>query len=86
VAVATRGRPTSGAPVDANAESVDEPTGYYVAGHDWPAIENDLEIADVYSALRGITKDQVNATADTLLQAAAETPTAARGEGVAGEH
>lgn len=67
----TRKRP-AGKPVYGEHVGADEPAGYYVAGHDWPAIENDIEIGDIYEALRGINDEQVDATGASLLQAAPE--------------
>jgi hypothetical protein len=41
-------------------------TGYYVAGHDWPAIPNNFSIGDVYAALEGISDEAVRAAKISL--------------------
>jgi hypothetical protein len=50
-------------------------SGYYIAGHDWPAIFNTIDIADIYAALREIDDEQVAAAGKTLLDAAPPTQT-----------
>jgi hypothetical protein len=59
----------------------DEPAGYYVAGHDWPAIENNLDIGEIYDALRNIDDAQVEATTASLLTAQPPTPPADENNG-----
>jgi len=49
-------------------EDLDDPTGYYVAGHDWPAITSTIKIDDLYKALRGIGDIQVKAAERSLLR------------------
>lgn len=49
-------------------EEPDDPTGYYVAGHDWPAITSTIKIDDLYKALRGIGDIQVTAAEKSLLR------------------
>jgi hypothetical protein len=44
----------------------DQRTGYYVAGRDWPALSNDIPLADIYKALEGIDDEAVSAAMDTL--------------------
>lgn len=44
----------------------DRRTGYYVAGHDWPAISNDLSISRFYEALEEIEDDDVAAAVKSL--------------------
>lgn len=44
----------------------DRRTGYYVAGHDWPAISNDFSISDIYAALEGISDEAVESARRTL--------------------
>ena len=56
-------------PAENGGDVSDEPTGYYVAGHDWPAIENAIEIDDMYAALRRIGESQVAAAGASLLDA-----------------
>jgi hypothetical protein len=54
-------------------------TGYYVAGQDWPAIRNDIPIADIYSALDSIDDEAVDAAMkslrDTATPAGSQSPT-----------
>jgi hypothetical protein len=47
-------------------------TGYYVAGHDWPAIATEIRIEDIYAALRGIEDADVAAAGKSLLSAGRE--------------
>jgi hypothetical protein len=57
-------------PDGVNGEDVpDERSGYYVAGHDWPAITNEIRIDDMYAALRRIGERQVVAAGASLLKA-----------------
>ena len=44
-------------------------SGYYIAGHDWPAIFDKMAIADIYAALRDIDDKQVSAAAKSMLTA-----------------
>jgi hypothetical protein len=46
----------------------DRRTGYYVAGRDWPAISNDIPLAEIYRALDGITDEACDAAMDSLLE------------------
>jgi len=39
----------------------DRRTGYYIAGHDWPAIGNSISLTDMYKALNQIDDDAVGA-------------------------
>jgi hypothetical protein len=48
--------------------SDDRHTGYYLAGHDWPAIESDLGIRETYTALSDINDDDVRTAIDSLLE------------------
>jgi hypothetical protein len=48
--------------------STDRRTGYYIAGHDWPAINNPIDVADLYEALRGIDDENVRVAGQTLLK------------------
>jgi hypothetical protein len=54
--------------VSKEAETADEDrrTGYYLAGHDWPAISNDLSISAIYGALSLIDDDLVGAAVRSL--------------------
>jgi hypothetical protein len=45
---------------------LDRLTGYYVAGHDWPAMTNDFSIADIYAALDAVSDEAVEAARRTL--------------------
>jgi hypothetical protein len=47
----------------------DERTGYYVAGHDWPAITTAIKLEDIYAALSRINDSQVSAAGKSLLDA-----------------
>lgn len=49
--------------------SGDRRTGYYVAGRDWPAIESDIPLGDLYRALERITDADVEAARLSLLSA-----------------
>lgn len=44
----------------------DQRTGYYLSGHDWPAIKNEIPLADIYKALEGIDDAVVQAALHTL--------------------
>jgi hypothetical protein len=44
----------------------DQRTGYYLSGHDWPAIRNEIPLAEIYKALEGIDDAVVEAALHTL--------------------
>lgn len=60
---------------DADHEATDDDrrTGYYIAGHDWPAISNSISLAKIYKALNQINDDTVGAA----LKDVAEPPESA---------
>lgn len=43
------------------ADEGDRRTGYYIAGHDWPAIGNSISLTEIYRALNRINDDAVGA-------------------------
>lgn len=61
--LASRLRARSGA---RESRVVDRRTGYYVAGHDWPAISSELSVSDLYLALEEIGDADVLAATGSL--------------------
>jgi hypothetical protein len=69
---ATEDKVTEG--VENEAAEDDRRTGYYIAGHDWPAISNSISLSKIYSALNQISDDSVGAALRDVAEPAEPTP------------
>ena len=45
----------------------DPRTGYYVAGHDWPAMSTGIPLSEIYAAFGSITDEAVEAARASLV-------------------
>jgi hypothetical protein len=52
----------------------DRRTGYYIAGHDWPAISSTISLSKIYGALSLISDDSVGAALRDVAEPTAPTP------------